>query len=289
MRNNKILFLIVFPAFIVLAHEKLNGQENRIKYNINGNLSTYYSLSHDSLTHMTINGPGNLTVSSRARFKDKSPDSLSFGVLYQIDNVKINLFNAKKVVRMGTNSFIQSSNDKPSTSRTFSLKIAPEVHDVAFSMLRTSPQVDILVKFIPDSIPDWMDIKPDKDTVKIKLKADKSNPQNYYQLSASKPQKFKVTGPTTLRVLTRLEYNYTMQGIISYRVRVARNDTIIGTFKLSGNPSSEAQYVNKKKFIPGTLGKFFLKAPSGSNNYEFSLLDKRFNSLIRVSKQKNSK
>jgi hypothetical protein len=156
-------------------------------------------------------------------------------------------------------------------------------------MLRSSSQVDILCKFVPDSVPEWRDIKPVRDTVKINLKVDKSNPQTYYQLSASHPQKFKVTGPTTLRVITRLEYDYTMQGIISYRVRVSRNDTIMSTYKLSGNPSTEAQFVNRNKHIPGNLEKFFLQVPAGNNLYEFSLLDKRFSSLIRVSKQKKTK
>ncbi len=151
MRKHKILFLAAFFAVIVIPQKELNAQANRIKYSINGNLSAYYSLSNDSLTHITVNGPGKLTVISRARFKDKSPDTLSYKIVYQIDNVKINLFNAQKVVRLGTNSFIQSSNERPSTSRTFMLKIAPEVHDVAFSMLRATPQVDILCKFIPDS------------------------------------------------------------------------------------------------------------------------------------------
>ncbi len=285
-------FLSVFLqllTLITLLHDNLSAQSNKVRYNINGNLSTYTTLSKDSLTHFTFFGPGKVIVISRAHFKNNGPDTLSYDILYQVDNVKIRTFHAKNVVRMPETSFIQSSGDRPSTSRTFTIKIDPELHDIGFSLLKKSPKVDILCKFVPDSVPKWRDLKPINDSVKIILKPDESPSHAYYQMTSSKSQKFKITGPATLRIITRLEYNYTMQGTLSYRVRVSEDQSPIKTYKLSGNPSIETQYVNRSKFVPGTFERFYLQVPEGVHYYDFSLLDKTFSCLIRVSKQINAK
>lgn len=286
MRKNTILLnsfcLIIFLFF----QTNLNAQGKKVKYNVKGNVNTYYMLSNDTVTHFSVKGPGKLTITTRARFSNESSDSLSYSIVYQADKMKIKVYNVKKVVREGSDVFIQSITAVPSTSKTFTIKVGPGVHNYSFIMLNKSPQVDLHYKFVADSVVEWKDIYSLNDTSKVKIKADKSSIQSYYRFSSVFPQKFKVKGPASLRILTRLEYDYTMQGSISYCVSVKRNDTIIGTYKFEGIPSVEAQYLNDKKHVPGTLKKFFIKVPAGYNNYEFSLLDKQFTSLIRVSRKK---
>ncbi|MEI6851437.1 MAG: hypothetical protein WCL06_01290 [Bacteroidota bacterium] len=273
-------------SFILLILFQLNlyAQMNRVKYNIKGNLLTYYALSRDSATHISVKGPGKLTLTTFARFTRESPDSISYTVVYKIDNTDVRAFTANKVIRAGRDVYIQAVEDKPSTVKTFSIKVKPGVHDYDFLMLYKSPQVDLRYKFVPDSVIEWKDKSSLNDSSQVDIKIDKLSTKSYYRFSAESPQTFKVKGPTSLRVITRLEFNYTMQGLISYRVSVKRNDTIIGTYKLEGFPSQEAQYANNRKLIPGSVQEFFLDVPAGDNSYEFTLLDKKFTSLIRVSK-----
>lgn len=285
MRNTKIIGNWVCILILVLFQANLFAQGNKIKYSVNGSLITYYALSKDSAFHISVTGPGKLSVTTRARFKSDSPDSLSYSVIYQADN-KIKVYTAKKVTRAANGIYIKSIDDVPSTSKTFSIKVDPDVHDFSFISLNESPQVDLHYKFVPDSVVEWKDVSSLNDTAKIKIKVDKSNPQSYYRFSSKNSQKFKIKGPTSIRILTRLEYDYTMQGLVSYRVGVKRNDTLISTYKLSGSPSVEAQYIDNKKLVPGTLEKIYLDVPAGDNYYEFTLLDKQFTSLVRVSIKK---
>ncbi len=284
MRKNTILLKMFCILLFTMFQINLNAQLNRVKYNYKGNLYTYYALSRDSATHISVTGPGKLKITTHARFTSESPDSLSYTVVYYIDNTDVKLFNAKKVIRAGKDVFIQSIDDMPSTPKKYIIKVEPGVHDYNFLMLNISPQVDLRYKFVPDSVVEWKDKFSLTDTSEINIRIDKSSTKPYYRFSADNPQKFKVKGPTTLRVLTRLEYNYSMQGFISYLVSVKRNDTIADTYKLEGKPSQEAQYTNDKKLIPGTLEEFFLDVPAGDNYYEFTLLDKKLTALIRVSK-----
>jgi hypothetical protein len=287
MKKNIIFIKAVCFISLIFFQINLNAQQNKVKYNINGKTFNYYALSRDSMTHVSVKGPGKLTITTRTRFTSESPDSLSYSIVYVCDDKKLKVHKVKKAGREGTKVSILSSTDIPSTPKTFTLKVDPEIHDYSFVMLDKSPQVDLTYKYVPDATtPKWKDLPPLKDTSKVKIKVDSSNIQSYYKFSSTHSQKFKVKGPTSLRVFTRLEYNYSMQGALSYRVMVKRNDTIMGTFKLSTKPSIDAQFVNDKKHIPGKLEKFYIDVPLGENNYEFMLLDKHFTTLIRVSSQK---
>jgi len=284
MKKNIVLIHTLCFTLLILFQLNLSAQINRVKYNIKGNLLTFYVLSRDSATHISVKGPGKLTLTTIARFANDSPDSLSYSVVYQIDNTDVKVFTANKVPRAGKDVYIQSAGERPSIVKTFYVKVNPGVHDYNFLMLNKSPQVDLRYKFVPDSVIEWNDKPSLNDTSQVDIKIDRLSTKSYYRFSADSPQKFTVKGPTSLRVLTRLEFNYTMQGLISYRVSVKRNDTIIGTYKLDGYPSQEAQYTNNKKLIPGSLQEFILDVPAGENSFEFTLLDKKFTSLIRVSK-----
>ncbi len=286
MRKNFFLIKAFCLITVVFFQINLNAQINKVKYNINGKNINYYALSRDSMTHISVKGPGKLTITTRTRFTSITTDSLSYGIVYVCDDKKLKVHKVKKVGRDGSKVTIPSSTDVPSTPKSFTIKVDPEIHDYSFVMLDKSPQVDLIYKFVTEAAPKWKELSPLADTTTIKIKVDSSNIQSYYKLSSTHPQKFKVKGPSSLRVFTRLEYNYSMQGELSYRVMVKRNDTIIGTFKLSTKPSVEAQYIKDKKHIPGTLEKFYLEVPSGDNSYEFVLLDKHFTSLIRVSRKK---
>ncbi len=286
----KLSFEKIFLAVIfVLNSIHIEAQNNVIKYSVNGKPITYYSLSRDSVQNIKVNGPGKLTISTRARFKKDSPDSLSYTIVYQIDNVKMKIFSVKKVFRENDKVDILSSDDIPSISKSFTIDIDPDVHNIQLLMLKADPQVDMRYKFAPDSVPDWNDLQTITDTTKVFLKVDSESVKDYYRITYDTPRKFKVTGPTSLRILTRLEYNYTMQGQVSYRIQVTRNDSVVNTFKLTAMPSKDTEYIFDKKHVPGTLGKFYIDVPAGENNYEFRILDKQFTSLLRISRQKNKK
>ena len=289
MKITKAIFKAIFVCLIALINLNLQAQEKKVKYHIDGKEVTYYTLSHIDSLRVPVNGPGKLTVTTRAHFTSNSPDSLSYSLIYQIDKEKIAVYKAKKVIREDTSVSIESSGDRPSTLKTFTIKIDPDVHSVSFLMLKDSPQVDLHYKYIRDEVPDWKDVKPVNDTVTIGLMVDKGKDKSYYRLSAASSKKFKVKGPTYLRVITRLEYDYTMQGMVSYRIQVKRNDTMPETFKLSAKPSSQVKYIDDGKHIPGSLEKFYLDVPPGEHTFEFSMVNKHFTALIRVSKQKPTK
>lgn len=285
------VFLIFF-SFLLFPQKNTDTRPGRVKYNIDGKFYNYRVLNSDDYTYIKVNGPGELTVTFRARLNGNDARRTNFDVVYVVDSTKVRYFNVKDVLPLKGASYIQSSNAKPSESGVLVLKIKPDAQLIGFKMKHDSPQVDFRYKFVSDTVSsyDWKNLKSKNDKNQVRLKSiSKSVVQPYYGISSGKTQKFTVKGPSVMRVYSRLEYDYTMQGILSYRIQVKRDNEYIKTFKLSCTPSRETQYVDNKKFVPGTLQKFYIEVPRGTHIYEFITPDKHFSALIRVAKQEKKK
>ena len=127
MKKNTILIKAFCIVILIFIQINLNAQKNKVIYNFNGKLATYYALSRDSLTHISVTGPGNLTIITRARFTSNSTDSLSYSIVYVCDNTKLKVHKVKNVVREVSKVVVQSTDDVPSTSKSFTIKVNPEI------------------------------------------------------------------------------------------------------------------------------------------------------------------
>ena len=290
MRKLFLILPILILVNLLPTQLTYGANPNRVKYSIGNKLYNYHSLNNTKFTYVNVNGPGKLTVMFRAHFTSDSPQSLSYNIIYMADSAKIKVLKVNNVLPTTKNTYIQSSDDKPSDAKILVIGVKPDVKRIGCKTKDLSPQVDFIYKFEPTTVMPWRDLKSRNDSIKIGLKSvSKPSVQSYYRISSSKSQKFKVRGPATIRVFTRLEYDYTMQGLLTYRVSVKKNDSIPQTFRLTTNPSRDMQYVSDKKFVPGQLQKFFIEVPKGVHTYETSLLDRHFSSLIRVSKQEKKR
>lgn len=288
--KNKISFLTFTFLIILLAcSHKILAQKNSIQYTINGHQVEYNPLSISKAYSVTLNGPGKLLIRTRVRHNQNNTKSFSYGIAYTDNNSEKKYLATTNVKPVDSLVKINATSEKASKLKVFTINVPAGKHNYSFYMVKESPQIDIYTKFNPDPVVKWIDIQPINDTTRVFIKSDKANPQAYYRISNTIVKKYKIKGPASLRIISRLEYNYTMQGIISYRVLMNRNDTIIEMFKLSSEPSVETQYLFEKKYIPGTLTKFYIEIPSGVHICLFSLKDKHFSSLIRVSKKSKNK
>jgi len=86
--------------------------------------------------------------------------------------------------------------------------------------------------------------------------------------------KIKVTGPTTLRVLNRVEFDYKMKGRLNYRVEVREDKRLKNTYMLCADRSDVTKYRREKKKTPGKANEIVINVPSGTHIYEIVTLDK---------------
>jgi len=97
---------------------------------------------------------------------------------------------------------------------------------------------------------------------------------SYYRYSSAKPLKVRITGPTTLRVLNRVEFDYKMKGQLNYRVEVKEDRNVKNTYMLCTDRSDITRYKKDGKRTPGKAKEIVISVPSGTHTYEIITLDK---------------
>jgi hypothetical protein len=104
---------------------------------------------------------------------------------------------------------------------------------------------------------------------------------DYYVARSGEEIILDVVGPTTIKVVCRLDYDAMMMGEKSYRIKVHEDEQLKNTYAVTARPSSVAYYENQKGRIPGRGSNFFVSVPEGQHSYRFEFVDGRQTSLMR--------
>lgn len=108
--------------------------------------------------------------------------------------------------------------------------------------------------------------------------------QEYYLLTKNQPVEFSVTGPTTVRVFTRLLWHDDMQDKQNYKliVKYGEEEKIVSL----ESEVSKSAWGNKKQYY-GKWRSFYLDVPKGTADYQIRLLEAKSDTVaIRFSLEK---
>jgi hypothetical protein len=106
---------------------------------------------------------------------------------------------------------------------------------------------------------------------------------DYYRISSSQSFSFDITGPKTIRLLSRGEFLYDMHSNNDYAIELKEGDKVINTYKLSCFRSSKTEYKNNEDMIPGTLDIIYINIPKGKHTYTIGMNNSGKSALIRIS------
>jgi hypothetical protein len=132
---------------------------------------------------------------------------------------------------------------------------------------------------------DWVSLSPMYPNEPVSLVTNE-DVVSYFRYSTAKPLKIKITGPTTLRVLNRAEFDYKMKGKLNYRVKVKEDNKVKNTYMLCSDRSDITKYKKDGKRTPGKANEIVINVPSGTHTYEIITLDK-YSILARILFPKN--
>ncbi len=104
------------------------------------------------------------------------------------------------------------------------------------------------------------------------LQFESGSHSTYYHFGAGTPLVIKVTGPTTLRVYTRLDFDYTMNGSQAYSLEVLANGEPWKSFHYHTHKLSGAAYVERPDVLPGSRKLLRIPVPRGPQRYEIRCL-----------------
>jgi hypothetical protein len=234
-----------------------------------GKVRSYFPLAAKKTSTILMRGPGELKVLTRARFLPKTKGMLNYRVSYKIDGGEQHTLDVENVTRANDVFFKEESYGIPGDSHDLSLRLGRGYHSIEFSLVDTTAKVVARYLFDPgkDQKIKWVALAPLAPFEPVDLFA-KEETAHYFRFTTGKPLKIEVIGPTEVRVLTRVENSYDMQGQSNYRIQVQQFGQVVRTYQMSSRRSETTKYVDNTTMVPGKAREIVFKVPKGKQVYE---------------------
>jgi len=282
----KILKFLVLVLFLYLPFGSLvqgsdtkvikpKNANTKIKMVISGENRTYYPLQFKDPSIISIRGPGKLKVITRVQFVSNNHQRMDYKLYYRIDGIRKNEVEFINVKRSKSASYKNNFLGVPGIGKYIIVELGLGEHTIELWTGTKTPKVATRYLFTKtkEKKVDWISLSPLYPKEPVDL-VTRENVIHYFRFSKNKPLRVKITGPTNLRVLNRMENHYYMKGRINYRLQVKEDGEIKHTYLLSSVRSEITSYKKDGKKIPGKAKEIVISVPRGTHIYEIIPLDK---------------
>lgn len=275
----EILILLLIPAFSYgTVKTKVlipKNASNAVNINVAGKSYSYYPFVQDEILVYAVRGPGKLKIITRGQLNIKTEDRLDYVIFYRInggEKIKVEF----RSVKTDNNAFFDdAARGYPTIGENILIELARGENTVEIWSSLTNQNIYARALFteIKEKKINWVPMSPlyPADPVSLVTNEDVVT---YFRYSSTKPLKIRVTGPTTLRVLNRVEFDYKMKGKLNYRIEVKENNKLKNTYMLSTDRSDVTRYRRDSKKTPGRANEIVINVPFGTHTYEIFPLDK---------------
>jgi hypothetical protein len=225
----------------------------------------YYLLTKDHPLVFNVEGPHHLRVYMRLLWTETMSNKESYKLIIKEDNQEkiLNFTTELSTTARGAN------NKKYSKWRSFYLEIPQGRHEYKISLLEAKSDT-LALRFSFEKPREYRKILPEKPYKELQF-VERERIINYYELPTTGSIKIQVEGPAILKVSSRLNYDYTMEGKQTYTLvaRVGSKEWQTKTFNTS--KSETGIYKNAPMLIPSRPSNMYLNIPPGSYRLEFVL------------------
>lgn len=290
IRNNmkllSIILSLLIPFSLTLAGSntkvlKPKNANSKTTIIISGKNINYYPVKFDNPIIVTAKGPGTLKIITRAQIFSQTQNPLDYAVFYRINGTQKIDANFKSIKRDSKTKFKDESLGFPGTGENIIIELTRGENTIELWRAAENPVLyaRFLLTEIKEKKINWVSMSPMFPNEPVSLVTNEEA-VTYYRYSEKKPLKIKVIGPTTLKVLSRIENHYQMKGRINYRFQVKEDGTVKNTYQLSSVRSDVTVYKNGGGKTPGKANEIVITVPGGTHIYEVSPLDKDKNSIL---------
>jgi hypothetical protein len=285
--NMKSLFIVfIFIAFSFLTFADSNTKiikpknaASKTTIIIWGKARTYYPLNYNHSTIVSVKGPGILKVLTRERIQSQNPSD--YTVYYSINGEQKYNVGFNNIHQDSKASFKDSKLGSPGRAGIFSIELGRGENTIEFWRGDEKPLIDARFLFIEtkEKKIKWVPMSPLFPNEPVSLVTNEEV-FTYYRYTENKPLKVKINGPTTLKILNRIENHYQMKGRIIYRIQVKEDKVVKNTYQLSSVRSEVTVYKKGCGKTPGKANEVVINVPGGTHLYQISPLDKDKNSIL---------
>jgi hypothetical protein len=238
-----------------------------------GRSFNYSVLDNKQPALLEINGARRLKITTRYLYAAAAPAEVSYTLAVQIDGREV----LRKVLtaRPKKSQGVEPAAPEVSAIARCYVDMAAGTHAVEVRA-ETDGQGRIAARFfraVKISKPvSSVAFTPDRFAAVYHLQFASGSQSRYYHFDPVQPLAFTVTGPTTVKVYTRLDFDHTMNGRQHYSLDVAVDGQPLKTYHYDTGKLSTAIYVERTDILPGTRKTMRLSVPAGTHTYTIRCL-----------------
>jgi hypothetical protein len=211
-----------------------------------------------------VSGPTWIKVNTRIPWHDDMKGEQYYTLIAQEDSLRETIFK-KKTYR---SELIFGRGNKRYGESRYSFINVPEGAHTFFFWNAASDTILLDFSFASPNI--WVDIIPSSYSSTLTLIGNEEK-QTYYTLSAENPVEIKVASPINIKVLTRLNYDKSMEGRYGYTLVVKEKNKEVKKVSFIAEKSEIYEYENSHDMLPSKENRFFLWFPRGTHTLSFHL------------------
>lgn len=234
---------------------------------------TYHTVTASDAAQTTIHGPRRMKFVSRYLFAPGEADGIRYTIVVNIDGSEIVRQTLTARRKAGISVCGQPDRAVAALRRVYA-QLAPGGHDIAVTAT-TEGGGRVAVRIFRETrrtSDPYVSFTPQEYAAVYHVQFDSGSRSAYYQLTTDQPVALNVTGPTTLKVYTRLLFDHTMNGSLSYTLEVRRDGEIWREFHFDTEKLSSAVLVERPDLLPGARQRLDIPIPAGPHRIEIRCL-----------------
>jgi hypothetical protein len=238
---------------------------------VSGERFTYYNLDRDEPTFLQVRGPRRLKIITRYLFAPDDPEQQDYRVSVLVDGREI---LRKSFTGRVKNDVVLDDGTACAFLRKCYVDIGTGVHTVQV-FGSTNGIGRVAARFYRETKrkqTGTVPYAPDQFDAVYQLQFASGAHSTYYHFSADQPLLFTVTGPTTLKIYTRLDFDHTMNGSQSYALEVFCDGELHRSFHYHTQKLSTANYVERPDILPGSRKTMRIPVPKGQHRFEIKCM-----------------
>lgn len=250
------------------AIRRLPG-EKPVTVLVNGKPRVYFRVSPERPLVVPIQGPARLRITSRVDFA-RTGGALTAYTLRVLDGTRE---LERQSTESAPSSRVQASETGPVGKRRrmtvdvpegrHFLKLAVEgVGSVLVRLHRAGPRLGVepSVSLTP------------VEAMRSALVAEGEKTIPYYSVQVGKPVRIRLVGPTSLQLITRLDFDSSMRGTQTYSLAVSEGGRRLRTLEVKTTKASTAVYTNVKDRVPSKINRIAVAFGDGTHDIQVELL-----------------
>ena len=287
----KLLLIFTLLAFLTPVEGKVkytfvkpDKHGKKVKIQVKGKDRTYYRLDKKNSLELTITGTTTLKVITRLNMRDKKAGEKIDYKIHCRHNGNKTHFTKSAIISKGV-EFSHSGEGRIGTGESFILELPAGENKIKLYLGKSEESI-VYVRLLKEldhvvSGTKRIAIDPAEYTKEVMILV-KESEYDYFRVGSLDSLKLKVIGPATLRVMSRLEYDITMNGEKKYRMQVYEDGGLKNTFLLNTIVSQTAVFAepNANKIL-SRADDFFIEVPPGQHFYSFKVLDSGRSALLK--------